>query len=139
MMRSSEIVKDAGTAMINTAFCNTTGYWGASIFGARAAVSVGSFGTMIGASLLGGAALYVPALMLKTSLNYLNMMSDLMALVFDFSFFVSSAALGAFFLGLAIKPFVICAAVGMIVNVCMAPFLPAANNAEQVNAATPAF
>lgn len=108
-----------GDCILRSTFINTIGYAGASIAGATAATTVGSFGTIIGVTLVGSALLYIPTKLLGYSLECLGLMNTLVSQAINLAYAVGSAALGAVMLGLAIKPVIICACIGLIMCACI--------------------
>lgn len=110
----------AGTSVINATFINTIGYAGATMFGmsAAAAAAVGSAGTMIGIAAVGSAALYIPTMLLRYSLDYPELMNDVVNEAINLAYFAGSAALGAIIVGVAIEPVITCACIGLIMYAC---------------------
>lgn len=89
----------------------TAGYGIASIAGLSAAASVGSWTAMAGACFIGGAIMTAPVLLLTVATYNLNLQGSLLESLLHNILFIGAAATGAAVLGLAIKPFIICAAV----------------------------
>ncbi len=92
----------------------TAGYLGARVCGMSAAASVGGMFTMLGVTFVGGLALTVPLLVIKDTLTHYELYSDSLEDILHMAFIVGSAAVGAGLFGLAIKPFVVCALMALL-------------------------
>ena len=132
-------LRDAGASLLNVSVNNTVGYVGAYLVGASAAAGVAGMGTMIGVSLVGCAALYIPYAIVTKSLAYFGLLNELVKLTLDSAMVMGSAAVGAAIFGLAVQPFVICAVAGLIIGACIsAMFAKEPANAQNGASATPA-
>ena len=111
----NKYVKSWTNNALNSSFIGGVGYVGAYVVAPTAMAGAGSFGAMLGVGLVGGAALYVPTAMLKATLKYFNALPDVLSELIDIAFRVGSAAAGAAIFGLAIQPFLMCAAIGVAI------------------------
>lgn len=87
---------------------NIWGELGATCFGLNLPTDLSTFTT----GFIGGAVLYFPYAIIKNELKYDPALSELV----DNLYVLSSAATGAALFGLAIQPYVICAAIGIAIN-----------------------
>ncbi len=87
---------------------NIWGELGATCFGLNLPTDLSTFTT----GFFGGAVLYVPYAFIKDQLKYEPALSELV----DNLYVISSAATGAALFGLAIQPYVICAAMGILMS-----------------------
>jgi hypothetical protein len=65
-------------------------------------------------------------MMLRNALDYMGLMNRTVNQTINFAFSVGSAAVGAVLCGLAIKPFIICAAIGLMVVACLSALFSSA-------------
>jgi hypothetical protein len=95
------------------------GFFAASAMSLGAAAAVGSVATVAGTCFLGGAALYLPLFLIKKGLQACGLLikkSNLtMLLAADCAAIILSGAVGAYILGQAMLPFIICAAIGLFI------------------------
>lgn len=124
MKQPTTSLSHMGSSIIHATLTNTVGYASASIAGASCAAAVGSYVTIMGVAAVGSAALYLPTMGLRYSLDYLGLMNSLVSEAINLAYFAGSAALGALILGVAIKPVIMCAVVGIIMYACLAAFFP---------------
>ena len=96
---------------VNVGVNNIVGEIGAACFGLNLPTDLSTFTT----GFFGGAVLYVPYAFIKDQLKYDPALSELV----DNLYVISSAATGAALFGLAIQPYVICAAMGIAVGYCL--------------------
>ena len=90
---------------------NSVGEFGAACFGLNLPTDLSTFTT----GFFGGAVLYVPYAFIKNQLKHEPALSELV----DNLYVISSAATGAALFGLAIQPYVICAAMGIAFGYCL--------------------
>ena len=118
MITKKKIIQDIGSSAYSLYWANLVGLIFTDIAVETAAgVSVWP---VLSATILGGAVLYMPTLLLKAALESNQLLSETLDIAINAAYILGSAALGAMILGFAVQPFVFCAGVGIIAEACIA-------------------
>ncbi len=108
------------TLPLYESFWGTLNYMIAYLAGLTAAANVGAWTTMASVALVGASILYIPAILLNWSLNWLGFNPTWLSTLLEYAFYFGSIATGAAFFGLVVEPFIMCAlitpAIGLLIS-----------------------
>lgn len=131
-MRIEELLVEAAARSTNSSLNNLFGYAASSLTGFTAATAIGSWSSIVGITFVGGLALYVPYYLLKQTLQYFKITSELLHSTLDVAFHAGAAATGALIFGASMPAAVFCALAGIVLSATIiACFFPRSHNAPE--------